>query len=220
MQPSQVAALLGREIDTGFAAALSDLAASRSLVVDRIVARVGAQPPTSGDAQGTSPDWAEVPWAAEVTLTPAAWGVPGTPGSGPGGSEQGPLPGSGQDTAQQVRLRIAELPTRSIRGVGDAWAATFAGWGLSTVGDLAAEAPDVVVGRAGGQLAVVLPLLARARDLTEPWPPVPEGMTGRTLTEVAYAAPPPDDVARHRLRAHCLRLLGALDAAEAARLTL
>lgn len=217
MQPSQVAALLGREIDTGFAAALSDLASSRSLVVDRIVARVGAQPPTSGDAQGTSPDWAVVPWTAEVTLTPT---TPQTPGPGPGGSEQGPLPGPGQEAAEQARLRIAELPTRTIRGVGDGWAAIFERWGLHTIGDLAAEAPDVIVGRAAHLAAVALPLLARARDLTEPWPPVPEGMTGRTLAEVAYAALPPADVAQHQLRAHCLRLLGALDAREAARLTL
>lgn len=217
MQPSQVAGLLGREIDTGFAAALSDLASSRSLVVDRIVARVGALPPTSGDAQGASPDWAAVPWAAEVTLTPT---TPQTPGPGAGGSEQGPLPGPGPETAEQVRQRIAGLSTRKIRGVGDEWAATFAAWGLPTIGDLAAESPGVVLRRAGTLAAVALPLLARARDLTEPWPPVPAAMTGRTLAEVAYAEPPPAALAQHQLRAHCLRLLGALDAREAARLEL
>lgn len=213
MQPSQAAALLGREIDTGFAAAYADLASSRALVVDRIVARVGALPPTSGDEQGTSPDWAVVPWAAEVTLTPTTHRTVGETG------EHGPHPGPGEGS-EQIRLRIAELSTRKIRGVGDEWAATFGQWGLSTIGDLAEEDPGVVLRRAGNLAAVALPLLARARDLTEPWPQVPAELTGRTLAQVAYATPPPDALAQHQLRAHCLRLLGALDARQAARLTL
>lgn len=220
MQPAQAAALLGREIDTGFAAAFSDLASSRALVVDRIVARVGALPAEFGDEQGTSPNWALVPWAAEVVL------APGTPvvGAGVGGGDgQGDEPGpSGPEPegSERIRRTISGLSTRKIRGVGDAWAATFASWDLPTIGDLAAEDPGEVLRRARNVAAVVLPLLARARDLTEPWPPIPAALTGRTITQVAHATPALDDLAQHQLRAHCLRVLGALDAAQAARLVL
>lgn len=213
MHPSAAAALLGREIDTGLAAALTDLASSRALVVDQIVARVGALPATSGDEQGTSPDWSVVPWAAEVTLTPTTPTTPLPPGQG---GEPAPPGGA----AEAVRRRITGLPTRTIRGVGDGWAASFTRWGLPTIGDLAAQDPGDLLRRAGNLAAVALPLLARARDLVEPWPPVPAAATGRTITEVAYATPPRDDVAQHLLRAHCVRVLGALNAAQAARLML
>lgn len=216
MQPAQAAALLGREIDAGFAAAFTDLASSRALVVDRIVARVGALPPTSGDVQGASLDWAMVSWAAEVTLTPATLGAQ----LGKAGRELSHQSSAASEAAEGIRGRIAELPARRIRGIGPDWAARFGAWGLRTIADLAAEDPSVIVRRAGAHASVALPLLSRARDLTLPWPPVPAAVAGRTITQLAHAAPPPDDLAQHQLRAHCLRVLGALDAAQAARLTL
>lgn len=209
LEPSQAAALLGREIDAGFAAAFSDLSSSRSLVVDRIVARVGALP--GGEA--TEADWALVPWRAEVTLVA---GTPGAPVPGEDGETGDPPGGPGE----AVRHRIAALPATTIRGVGKVWAQSFADWGWSTVGELAEADPSLVVLRAGAHDSVALPLLARARDLVGDWPPVPPEALGRSVAELARETPPPQALALHALRARCIQVLGGLDAHVAARLRL
>lgn len=214
IQPSQAAALLGREIDAGFAAAYADLSSSRAVVVDRIVARVGALPPGFGEDEDSAPDWSAVPWRAEVTLEPQSPGDPMAQGEAPGPDDPGGEGGG------RVRREIGELSTKKIRGVGPVWATTFASWGLSTVAELAEEDPSRIVRRAGAQAAVALPLLSRARDLAEPWPRVPASALGSTIAEIARQTPAADDLAMHALRARCLRVLGALDAHVAAVLQL
>lgn len=213
VEPSQVAALLGREIDTGFAAALLDLGSSRALVVERIVARVGAVPGHGDGTAGAEVDWGAVPWQAEVTLRPTDTA---RSGSGDGGDD---LPSTGTDPTEALRHRIALLPTLVIRGVGPSWGAELAEWGHRTVGDLAAADPGEVVRRAGTRASIVLPLLSRARDLVAPWPAPTPAASGRTIAEIA-AATPEDTPAAHVLRAHCLRLVAALDTAVATELVL
>lgn len=216
VEPSQVAALLGREIDTGFAAALLDLGSSRALVVERIVARVGAVPGQGDGTADTAVDWGAVPWQAEVTLRPTD-----TAGGGSGGEGGGDVvPSPGTDPTEALRHRIALLRTLVIRGVGPSWEAELAEWGHRTVGDLAAADPGEVARRAGARASIVLPLLSRARDLVAPWPAPTPAASGRTIAEIAAATPEEDTPAAHMLRAHCLRLVAALDAAVAATLVL
>lgn len=215
VEPSQVAALLGREIDAGFAAALADVGGSRAVVVDRIVARVAGLPddasPTDPPAE---PDWAAIRWQAEVTMHPTGAAAVGGPSEGDPATT--PDPGTGDE----LRRRIAALPTRAVSGIGSHWERTLAGWGHHTVGDLATADVGEVVRTAGTRAYLVLPLLSRARDLVTVWPPLPKATSGHTVAAVAMTDPAPDTPAMHALRAHCLRIVAALDSDVAARLVL
>lgn len=202
MDPQQLAALLGSEVDAGFAAALSRLGASGALVVDTIRTRVGSVP----DAGDEAPDWSRVPWLADVLLTPVAPlpTQPPAPDDNDPTTELTILPGS-------VRGRLAALPVAAIRGVGEAWAARLGSWGITHVVDLAEADPTALMRRAGNRIPTLMVLIARARTATAPWPAALPAGKGRSIADLATATPAASDLGGFLLREHCMHLLAVLD---------
>lgn len=200
MEPRQLAALLGTEVDTGFAAALSRLGASRALVVESIRTRVGAVPDGGEDTQL---DWSQIPWVADVTLQPvdplpAAPTEPGTATDPPSGR-------------QDVRDELAALAVTAIRGVGHTWASRLQSWGITRVGDLADADTGDLMRLAGPRIPALVVLLARARTLVAPWPGDLPGGGGRSIADLATSLPGAHDVEAFVLREQCMSLLACLD---------
>lgn len=196
MEPQQLAALLGTEVDTGFAAALSRLGASGALVVDTIRTRVGAVPNETTDQV----DWSTIPWLADVTMTPRS-PLPASVATDPD------LP----DDPADVRGHLAALPVSAIRGVGTAWATRLRSWGISQIGDLADADPSALMDRAERRRPALVVLIARARRALAPWPlDLPAG-NGRSLAALATSRPERGDVSGFILREHCMGLLAVLD---------
>ena len=202
MQPRQLAALLGTEVDAGFAAALNRLDGSGALVVDTIHTRVGAMPESD---DGEEIDWSEVPWLADVVLTPQPDRPTAIGGESPGS-------GSAHDdsTSDPVRRRVAALPVAAIRGVGPGWSDRLASWGITSVGDFAEADPSVLLRRAGGRRSMITVLLARARAAVVPWPAGLPGR-GRSIADLATSTPDTSDVTGFMVREHCMSLLAVLD---------
>lgn len=198
MEPQQLAALLGTEIDSGFAAALSRLGASRALVVETIRTRVGALP---DDDHGETVDWSQIPWVADVTLLPVEpQPVALSDDEDTHPRDPGAIPG-----------RIATLPVSAIRGVGRTWVNRLTSWGIDSVGDLAAADPSALMARAGARAVELVVLLSRARTAVGPWPQNLPAGKGASIASLATGRPDSADVPGFVLREHCMSLVAALD---------
>lgn len=198
MEPSELAGLLAREVDTGIAIALSSVEAAGVLTVDSITARIGAAP------EGEDVDWSQVTWQSEVVLHIEP-GRARPAGAGP--------------VAQGAAVPdiVAALPVRALLGVGFVREAQLARAGIRTVGQLASLDSSAVARWMAEQGSYAAELAARARQLPAVWPPDSGRVVGsRSVLDVVRAGPERldggDRVAAAAVWEACLRLAACLDA--------
>lgn len=199
MEPRSIAALLGQEIDSGFAAALTSLESSRTLRVNRIVSRVGGVPQEL--PAGDVPDWDTISWQAEVVLYP----------DDPGLSTDGLLDG-------ELAEGVSSLPVIALQGVGHVWSERFNRWGITTIGQLAQTELTELKRQANTNFAAALVFVGRARTVAAAQPFGLRTSGGENVLTVATSTPVGDAVIGHARRAYAITLVSCLDNAYVRRL--